>query len=97
MEVSQLSAVMAPSVVREHSGCGQASTANASLEYLGESGERRWSSPLFTSNASNVSTHMFSMNMDLLETNGQWNLNYQKRVVDSAQWVNETVPTDNVE
>ena len=75
---------------------GQASTANASLEYLGESGERRWSSPLFTSNASNVSTHMFSMNMDLLETNGQWNLNYQKRVVDSAQWVNETVPTDNV-
>ncbi|MEC7600435.1 MAG: hypothetical protein VYB23_03220, partial [Candidatus Thermoplasmatota archaeon] len=73
---------------------GMASTANASLEYHSLGGEVLWSSPFFGVNATNSTQATFSMDDDVLETEGMWNLNYQKRVINAAIWVNETVDSN---
>ena len=70
---------------------GQASTANASLEYLSETNEVVWSSPLFGVNATNHSVVSFPFEQSVLKSTGTWNLNYQKRVINAATWVNESV------
>mgnify|MGYP003325310373 CR=1 FL=1 len=70
---------------------GMASTANATLEYIGESGEVAWVSPFFSVNATNSSVVSFSVNSGMFAEDGMWNLNYQKRVINAATWVNETV------
>ena len=69
---------------------GQATTNNASLEYLGANGEVAWASPLFSVNATNSSTEMFDVGGFKFSSDGTWNLNYQKRIIESSQWVNET-------
>lgn len=76
---------------------GQASTANASLEYRTEAGEVLWASPMFGVNATNSSTVEFVVDDDAFETPGRWNLNYQKRVINAAQWVNESINASVVE
>ena len=73
---------------------GMASTANASLEYHSLGGEVLWSSPFFGVNATNSTQATFTMDDDVLETEGMWNLNYQKRVINAAIWVNETVDSN---
>ena len=73
---------------------GMASTANASLEYHSLGGEVLWSSPFFGVNATNSTQATFSMDDDVLETEGMWNLNYQKRVINAAIWVNESVDSN---
>lgn len=73
---------------------GQASTANASLEYLSETNEVLWSSPLFGVNATNHSVVAFPFEQSVLKSTGTWNLNYQKRVINAATWVNETVDSN---
>ena len=70
---------------------GQASTANASLEYHSETKEVLWSSPLFGVNATNHSVVSFPFEQSVLKSTGTWNLNYQKRVINAATWVNESV------
>ncbi len=70
---------------------GQASTANASLEYLSETNEVLWSSPLFGVNATNHSVVSFPFEQSVMNSAGTWNLNYQKRVINAATWVNESV------
>tara|TARA_Y100000766_G_scaffold272290_1_gene271963 strand:- start:4436 stop:5848 length:1413 start_codon:yes stop_codon:yes gene_type:complete len=70
---------------------GMASTANASLEYISGNGEVVWSSPYFEVNATNSSVVSFSFNEGMLTEDGMWNLYYQKRVINAATWVNETV------
>ena len=70
---------------------GMASTANASLQYLGEAGDVLWTSPLFGVNASNDTVVSFQANSDVFKQQGTWNLNYQKRVINAATWVNESV------
>ena len=70
---------------------GQASTANASLEYRAPSGEVLWASPMFGVNATNTSVVSFSADKATFNGDGYWNLNYQKRVINAAIWVNETV------
>jgi hypothetical protein len=68
---------------------GRASTRNATLQYLNEeTDEILWQSDNFTVNITsriNVSTNGFDYD------NGVWRLSYQKRIINSAQWVNETV------
>jgi len=68
---------------------GRATTRNATLQYLSkETGEILWQSDNFTVNATSkisVSTNGFDYD------NGEWRLSYQKRVINSAQWVNESV------
>ncbi len=73
---------------------GMASTANASLEYVASDGEVLWSSPMFGVNATNSSQVSFSAKSSVFATEGAWNLNYQKRVIESSLWVNETVALD---
>lgn len=68
---------------------GRASTRNATLQYLNEeTDEILWQSDNFTVNITSrisVSTNGFDYD------NGAWRLSYQKRIINSAQWVNETV------
>ena len=68
---------------------GRASTRNATLQYLNEeTDEILWQSDNFTVNITSrisVSTNGFDYD------NGVWRLSYQKRIINSAQWVNETV------
>ena len=79
------------SVTLEVVNHGKASTANASLEYLSESGELLWASPMFAVNASNDTSVSFQTNTKVFDDSGTWNLNYQKRVINAATWVNESV------
>jgi hypothetical protein len=77
---------------------GRATTRNATLQYISKEdsdsyrlfGTREilWQSDNFTVNATSkisVSTNGFDYD------NGEWRLSYQKRVINSAQWVNESV------
>ena len=66
---------------------GWASTRNATLQYVnGE--EVLWESVNFTANATNTTTVTSGgFNFE----GGEWRLSYQKRVINSAQWVNESV------
>ena len=73
---------------------GLASTANASLEYHSLEGEVLWASPLFGVNASNATQVAFEVDEDLFDADGTWNMNYQKRVINAAIWVNETVDSN---
>lgn len=73
---------------------GRASTANASLEYHSSAGEILWASPLFGVNASNATQVTFEVDDDVVNGDGMWNLNYQKRVINAAIWVNETVDSN---
>ena len=73
---------------------GEASTANASLEYHNAVGEVLWASSLFGVNATNSTTVSFDVDQDIFTTEGKWNLNYQKRVINAAIWVNETVDSN---
>ncbi len=73
---------------------GQASTPNASLEYHNVAGEVLWASSMFGVNATNSTTVSFDVDKDTFGTDGTWNLNYQKRVVNAATWVNETVDSN---
>ena len=73
---------------------GRASTANASLEYHSVEGEVLWASPLFGVNASNMTMANFKVNSNVFSPDGYWNLNYQKRVINAAIWVNETVDSN---
>ncbi len=67
---------------------GRSSTRNATLQYLDANQEILWESDNFTANATNYTTITSDgFNFE----NGNWRLSYQKRVVDSAQWVNESV------
>ena len=73
---------------------GQASTANASLEYHNAAGEVLWASTLFGVNATNSTTISFDVDQNIFTTEGTWNLNYQKRVINASVWVNETVDSN---
>ncbi len=73
---------------------GQASTANASLEYHNAAGEVLWASSMFGVNATNSTTVSFDVDQNVFTTEGKWNLNYQKRVINAATWVNETVDSN---
>ena len=67
---------------------GRSSTRNATLQYVSGNGEVLWQSDNFTVNATD-GTSVSSNGFDY--ENGAWRLSYQKRVIDSAQWVNESV------
>ncbi len=66
---------------------GRASTQNATLQYV-DGDKVLWESKNFTANASS-SVSVSSSGFD--EEGGEWRLHYQKRVVHSSQWVNESV------
>jgi|TARA_B110000881_G_scaffold202687_1_gene202824 hypothetical protein len=66
---------------------GHASTMNATLQYI-DGDNILWQSNNFTANATEsvtATTGGFGFE------GGEWRLSYQKRVITSSQWVNETV------
>jgi hypothetical protein len=71
---------------------GQASTSNATLQYLGSNGEVTWTSSTFSVNASNASIVDIDSSNLTLDDGGSWQLYYQVRVIDASRWVSE--PTD---
>jgi hypothetical protein len=70
---------------------GYATTNNASLQYLDNNGDLLWASPFFSVNATNASVQTFDADGIEFSDEGMWNLNYQKRIIESSQWINETV------
>ena len=66
---------------------GRASTQNATLQYV-DGDKVLWESDNFTANATSMTT-VKSSGFD--HEGGEWRLSYQKRVVHSSQWVNESV------
>ena len=76
---------------------GRASTSHASLHYTDVNGELLWSSSLFGVNATNeTKVTLDGGNLTLVE-GGSWSINYQKRVIDAAMWVNEVVNESVIE
>ena len=75
----------------EVSNLGHSSTANATLNYYNYDGELLWNSENFGVNATNHSKIIIDANNLSLTNNGFWSVTYQKRVVDSAQWVEESI------
>jgi hypothetical protein len=70
---------------------GYATTANATVQYLDNTGLVLWSSTNFSVNATNSSSIVLdASNLSLID-NGFFELYYQKRVIDSAKWVNENI------
>ena len=66
---------------------GRASTQNATLQYI-DGDKILWESDNFTANAtSKISVKTGGFDYE----GGEWRLSYQKRVVHSSQWVNESV------
>ena len=78
----------------QNHGC--ATTNNASLQYLDKDGDMLWASPLFSVNATNTSVETFDVGGIDFSDEGMWNLNYQKRIIESSQWVNETVSPNSI-
>jgi hypothetical protein len=72
---------------------GRSTTANATVRYI-DNGEVKWTSELFSVNATNHShIHLEASNLSLT-TDGYFELYYQKRVIDSSIWVNESIPEE---
>ena len=78
------------SIYLEVENKGRASAANATIRYI-DDGESIWGSDLFNVNATNNSQVILdATNLSLSDT-GYFELYYQKRVINSAKWVNETI------
>ncbi len=75
---------------------GRASTSNATLHYSDSAGEMLWHSPLFGVNATNESIVVLDGTNLTLVDDGVWSIHYQKRVIDSSQWVEEPIDAEVV-
>ena len=70
---------------------GHASTANATFHYYDMNSNLLWHSENFGVNATNESKiSMDATNLSLVN-GGFWTVHYQKRVIDSSQWVEEHI------
>jgi len=84
------------SIQLEVENLGRATTENATVRYI-DVGEVMWTSDLFSVNATNHShVHLETTNLSL-STDGHFELYYQKRVIDSSIWVNESIPEELIE
>jgi hypothetical protein len=76
-------------VILDVSNLGQASTSNATLQFVDSSGQVSWTSSLFTVNATNSTVAVLDASNLSHTKDGSWQLYYQKRVIDAAKWVTE--------
>ena len=98
LEVSSLEVLAGDSVTLSVENLGQATTRNASLQYVSPDGEVLWQSiTRFGVNASNSTEVSFDASNLTLSNEGGFVLHYQKRVIDSSMWVSEDVSTEFVE
>jgi hypothetical protein len=79
---------------------GQASTINATLQFVETGGEVTWTSSAFTVNATNSTVvDLDASNLSYSE-DGMWQLYYQVRVINASRWVTESIEvqvTENFE
>ncbi|DAC09018.1 MAG TPA: hypothetical protein D7I09_06880 [Candidatus Poseidoniales archaeon] len=52
---------------------------------------------MFNVNATTSKTVELPFDGSRLVSEGSWNLNYQKRVIDASTWVNESIPTEAID
>ena len=76
---------------------GQATTSNATLQYIGSNGDLLWNSSTFGVNATNETNVFFDAESLAMVDGGYWEISYQKRVIDASMWVNEAVSEEVVE
>ena len=76
---------------------GQATTSNATLQYIGSNGDLLWNSSAFGVNATNETNVFFDAESLAMVDGGYWEISYQKRVIDASMWVNEAVSEEVVE
>ena len=74
---------------------GHASTSNATVRYI-DDGEVKWTSESFGVNATNNTQTILDASNLIMTESGQFELYYQKRVIDSSMWVNESIPTEQI-
>ena len=72
-------------------------TTRAIHHYTDVNGELLWSSSLFGVNATNETKVTLDGGNLTLVKGGSWSINYQKRVIDAAMWVNEVVNESVIE
>ena len=90
LEVNSLQ-ISSNTVVLDVKNHGQASTANATLQYLDPEGNIMWTSDAFTVNASNSTTVDLDISSVTVSNGGTWQLYYQKRVINASTWVTEPI------
>ncbi|MEE2747313.1 MAG: M14 family metallopeptidase [Candidatus Thermoplasmatota archaeon] len=74
---------------------GYATTENATVRYI-DDGEVVWTSELFSVNATNSNQTTLDASNLTMSTSGHFELYYQKRVIDSSMWVNESIPEEMI-
>lgn len=75
---------------------GRASTSNATLHYSDSAGEMLWHTARFGVNATNETSVVLDATNLTLVDDGVWSIHYQKRVIDSSQWVEEPIDAEVV-
>ena len=70
---------------------GQASTINATLQYVESGGEVTWTSSPFTVNATNSTIIDLDASNLSYSGDGMWQLYYQVRVINASRWVTEAI------
>ena len=90
LDVSSLE-VSSNSVTLDVVNHGQASTSNATLQYVDSDGEVAWTSNAFTVNATNSTTIQLDISTIDVSSDGTWQMYYQKRVINSSTWVTESI------
>ena len=90
LDVSSLE-VSSNSVTLDVVNHGQASTSNATLQYVDSNGEVAWTSNAFTVNATNSTTIQLDISTIDVSSDGTWQMYYQKRVINSSTWVTESI------
>ncbi len=76
---------------------GQASTINATVQYVDSNGQVTWTSSPFTVNATNSTTIDLDRSNLTYSGDGMWQLYYQVRVINASRWVTEAIEIDAVE
>ena len=85
------------SVSIEVDNLGQASTINATVQYLDSDGQVTWTSSPFTVNATNSTTIDLDSSNLSYSSEGMWQLYYQVRVINASRWVTEPIEIEIAE
>ena len=84
-------------IILDVDNLGQASTINATLQFVSSSGEVTWTSSAFTVNATNsTEVNLDSSNLSYTD-DGAWQLYYQVRVINASRWVTEAIDIEIIE
>ena len=84
-------------IILDVDNLGQASTINATLQYVEANGDVTWTSSAFTVNATNSTTVNLDASNLSNSNDGMWQLYYQVRVINASRWVTEAIDVQIIE